>query len=1261
MRKVTMFCLIGLLSLNLVFASTIQDKVKLGASETGLTVKRTEGSSFNFYSSLAGLKLMEVDTKSGGYIKLLAEGYVSTIDLGSPELPSLSKLVEIPIGSEIAIIVKSYTEEIIDLNSLGAGKKIFPAQPSLSKSQEPEDLEFYFNEEIYSLNEFVEHPVAVIDRLGTMRGVHLGRLRIHPVQYNPVTNQLRVLNNLEIEVHFYKADYATTKSEKNKYFSPIFNQNFAQVINYDSPSTKELIQVAPLKYVIVSDPMFEQILQPFIAWKTKKGFNVVEAYTNNSAVGNTTSTIKTYLQNEYTSATAQDPAPSYILFVGDVAQIPAFSGTTGSHVSDLYYCTYDGAGDIYPELYYGRFSATNTEQLQSQINKTLEYEQYLMPNSAFLDEVVMIAGVDAGMAPTYGNGQINYGTSNYFNMAHGLTSHTYLYGSGSPITSNSSGASAAIIGNISNGVGFANYTAHCGSTGWGDPSFSNSDISSLNNNHKYPLMIGNCCLSVKFEESECFGEAILRAENKGAMGYIGGSNSTYWDEDYWWGVGAGSISSNPTYAATGPGAYDGLFHENGEALTNWYVTNGQIVQAGNLAVTAANGAEDYYWEIYHLMGDPSVSTYMGVPSALSCTHYAAVPMGTTTLTVTTEEHAYVALSKDGVLLDAGIADATGTVLLEFDAIMMVGPAYIVATKQDRQPYISTVDIIVNNAPFVVYADHTIDDSQANNNGNADFMETVNLNVTLNNLGTVDASNVNAILSTTDTCISIVQNTALYGTIVASSNMALNTAFQISVAPYFEDQHTVPFTIDVTDGTDTWTSTLSITINSPKMEVGFVGFNDSIGGNNNHRFDAGEVIFMAHNVQNTGHVESQDAFSHLSSTSPYLEILTDSFAMGQMGPMMPVPVVSTLVIDPATPLTTVVDLNFDLVSGMYTGSNVQENKVGLVAEDWESNSFTSYSWENTSNIPWTVTSSELFEGSYAARSGAIGNSASTVLQISIDVAVADYVKFYKKVSCEEGGSFGMYDYLEFFIDGNSQDQWGGEVAWSQESYPLTVGTHTLKWVYKKDSYATGGSDCAWVDLIEFPLLNGSANNTAPEFTSTDNTEATKGSLYTYTLLTYDAEGDNVSINPVTIPGWLTFADNGNGTATLSGTPTGFDIYTHQVIISANDGVAYTPHIFGITVASIIGIEETSGGIDLSIYPNPSKGFTTINYQLTKQEIVSLRIYNSLGELISSPLDAKVQSSGVYSIDMDMKEYDSGIYYCRFATATQISTHKIIITK
>ena len=39
-----------------------------------------------------------------------------------------------------------------------------------------------------------------------------------------------------------------------------------------------------------------------------------------------------------------------------------------------------------------------------------------------------------------------------------------------------------------------------------------------------------------------------------------------------------------------------------------------LMLAGNLAVTEAGGSlVDYYWEIYHNMGDPSLITYMGIP------------------------------------------------------------------------------------------------------------------------------------------------------------------------------------------------------------------------------------------------------------------------------------------------------------------------------------------------------------------------------------------------------------------------------------------------------------------------------------------------------------------------------------------------------------------------------------------------------------------------------------------------------------------------
>ena len=54
-------------------------------------------------------------------------------------------------------------------------------------------------------------------------------------------------------------------------------------------------------------------------------------------------------------------------------------------------------------------------------------------------------------------------------LIHGLNVYTYLYASGSPITSDISIVSSSIITDISSGTSFLNYTFHCGSTGWSDP------------------------------------------------------------------------------------------------------------------------------------------------------------------------------------------------------------------------------------------------------------------------------------------------------------------------------------------------------------------------------------------------------------------------------------------------------------------------------------------------------------------------------------------------------------------------------------------------------------------------------------------------------------------------------------------------------------------------------------------------------------------------------------------------------------------------
>lgn len=663
-------------------------------AKSGVSMLDQDRNRINVKMEISSIDFVPVTTPEGTFYLPRIDGFSRSFEEGEPCLPIASKLLDIPQDAKLHVKVLDYTSREIDLASYGIMDPIMPVQPPLSKSQDFATVQFKYNQDTYKKDKYTL-PMASTKTKGIMRNIRVGNIAISPVEYYPIENKLVVYDTMTIEIKYTGANWNKTDNLKKKHKSIAFGAINSQLLNYEETTYMESDLVTyPIKYAIVADRMFETQLVPFIEWKTKKGFDVVVGYTD--TIGTSTSAIKSWLENMYTNATAQDPAPSFVLFVGDAQQIPSWSGSSGSHITDLRYCEY--TGDDLPECYYGRFSAQNTSELQPQIDKTLEYEQYTMPDPSYLGEVTLVSGVDSGYAPTYGNGQINYGTNYYFNAAHGISTNVWLYPA-----SDASGASSDIIQTISDGVGFYNYTAHCSHTGPADPSFTPTNISNLTNAHKYLLGIGNCCLSNTFGtdySTPCFGEAWMQAEDKGGIGWIGGSNSTYWDEDYWFGVGSGPIvAAGPTYAETGIGAYDGVFHDHGEPADQHYVTNGAIIFAGNAAVTEAGSSRtQYYWEIYHIMGDPSVMTYMGVPSTNSVTHPSSVGSSDTTVTVSAEFGSYVGISKEGVLLGAAYVDASGTVDVPITAPGSGSSVDIVVTCQNMIPYVSTMTIGASTDP-----------------------------------------------------------------------------------------------------------------------------------------------------------------------------------------------------------------------------------------------------------------------------------------------------------------------------------------------------------------------------------------------------------------------------------------------------------------------------------------------------------------------------------------------------------------------------------
>ena len=684
--------------------------MQLSSKADGLKLKSVSTEQFSAEQSIKELSFENIVDNNGEFSILEIKDATNPSNVGQANLPVISKLIEVPIGAEIEVDIKYYKEEIIYLNDYGINR-IKPTQPSYSKSTTEDEIKFVIDGDYYNNNSFEETPLVITEISGIMRGVQLGRIEIRPYHYNPVENILIVYNDLDFEVKFKNADIATTKNLKSKYYMPEFERSFNSMINYSqSNGSKDSFSnfSKPLKYVIVSNRAFETTLQPFVEWKTMQGYNVIEAYTD--VIGTTTTAIKSYLQGLYNAATLEDPAPLYLLIVGDHNgnyNVPAFAGTTGSHITDLYYVTYDGSSDNIPDMYFGRMSANSVTELQNILNKIIPYEKYEFPDDAFLDKAMLIAGVDSYWAPSHGDATISYATRYFYNTAHDYSDiYAYYYGNNSQfeynvMSSNSSGAAADIKTKISAGLGFANYTAHCNWDGWSSPSISNNDIANWNNVNKYPFMIGNCCLSLEFDRSDSFGEMVLYAENKGAIGYIGGSNSTYWDEDVYWGIGLTNLSIstgnvlNHNITNTGLGVYDAIWHEHNEPYSDWYISGGEMIFCGNLTVQASTSSlKKYYWEIYHLSGDPSLVPYNTIPDDLVLDFEEPTEYDTE-LTVTTEPYTYVAISQNGALLDAKWSGTETSVTLSFPDLTSDN-IFIVGTKQDRKP---SINELTPNPPY----------------------------------------------------------------------------------------------------------------------------------------------------------------------------------------------------------------------------------------------------------------------------------------------------------------------------------------------------------------------------------------------------------------------------------------------------------------------------------------------------------------------------------------------------------------------------------
>ena len=1194
----TAFLLIGLL---IGLQANAQGRIELGRAKAAQQCANVTDAGFTASFSFSSIESVEMNTEKGVFSNIMMSNTYPSGNVGEPSLPAVNKLFAVPYGaSNIAVKVKNYSTTEYALADFGI-KTIYPQQLPLRKDQKPEELPFSYSEKAYNAKGFAERPLAQVKIQGTMRGIQIGELTINPVQYDASTNSIRVYNDIEVEVSYGQYDKSASYNEFARTFSPYFANIYSQMFNWRDDVYDEHPDLwqNPVHMLIIADRMFEECLQPWYTWKTTKGFYLNINYTDE--IGTTAAAIRAFIQDEYSK-----DAPTFLMIMGDKNQVAASATGSETHcVTDLQYSSVDG--DQFPDMYHSRFPAETVAQMTAMVNKALEYEQYTMPDPTYLNNVLLIAGEDSGWGVTVGRPTIWYATNYYYNEEHGYA-NVYEY---------SHGQYNGCYSHLNEGVGFANYTAHGSNTSWAGPQFTVSDVNNLTNEHKYFLAMGNCCEAADWGiNGTCFGEAMVRAENKAAYAYIGSCPSTYWLNDYYFGVGATSQANGqmPDISITTTGFYDAMWTDD------MYNTVTSMMFIGNLAGNAAQAlgyqihvSTLYCWQAYHTLGDGSILPFRIQPTENTVSHLPTLPIGMDFFTVSADPGSYVGISKDGVLYGAGMIGESGTSDIQINPVTSGGEVTICVTHPQHIPYTNVIPAAAMEGAYI--AVDNVECAQPLVTG-----AYVSPTVRLKNVGIEAANNINVELSTESEYIELLHTTATVPSIAPDGTYDIVDAFDFNTAVNIPNGTRVRFFVTCTSGSDVWEGRFDLTFGAPEFAMTNIS---------NTQLQPGGSAVVTFNITNTGSFEAQNAVLQVVTSSSDLTFEVNSIEIPAIAAGETVSVDANLNVSANAQNGATYELSYLLSDGHYTLSGTAPISVGTVGDNFETGDFSTFDYTFAGSANWTIVNTGAYEGTYCAKSGYITDNQDSQLVLTVEVLTTGEFSFYKKVSSENS-----YDKLYFLIDGTSMGDWSGENDWSLQTYTVTPGTHTFKWRYAKDSSVSNGSDCAWIDCIQLPPTSVIL------------------SLDAVTDLEAITDGNTVNLTWTGSTGATSYLVYRNGEQLANQANTSYTdevndgIYTYSVI--ATDGDRYSSAAFVTVNIGIVDLEEDDLE-SLSIYPNPVSNMLTIaggNAEYT------YAMYNGMGQMVVS---GKANGNTQISVS-DMAE---GVYFLRLTTGTQVRIEKVVV--
>ncbi len=849
--------------------------------------------------TLGDFSLRPLNLNGTDFTKIQFPGSVTTEDAGFAELPYISASVQLNPDKNVQLKIIS-----ADYDEYQLSTPLVPSRGVIYRNQDPSQIPYVIAPESM-VDAFYPGTLARNIDPYIIKDVRGTTVFVQPFQYNAVQQILRVYTNVTVElVEDNSSPINPLTNTSGKYFREMEALYHSVFLNYES--TTDLTMGEAGDILVITTARDEAAIQPFIDWKKEKGHNV---YKEVVAVG---TNVKSLIQQKYN----ENNSILYVQLVGDWADIKSDLGGGANAPMDPMLGRVVGT-DNFPDIAIGRFSASSPAHVTTQVNKLINYEKN--PTGAWYDKALSVASQEgAGIGD---DGEIDYQHTNiiYNNK---LDPFTY---NGHSTAYEPSATILQVKNAIENGVSIINYCGHGSSTSWGTTGFSNTNVNQLTNGDKLPFIFSVACVNGAFHSgtSDCFAEAWLKKEGGGAVLTLMATINQPWQppmrgQDYFNDL----ITGGYDYAAN-PG--NGINTTEGRSILGSIVVNGLV-----LMYTEANSSSDLETiQTWTTFGDASmqVRTAPASPLTLSSNIMLVGTPFETTITSNGQPvaGALVALSQNGVYASA-YTDESGVVSVPNE--FLPGDVLLVVTAYNMETIYENIQCIPPTGPYVIFDAVVVNDVNGNNNGQLDYGETSDLNLSVKNVGVSSADNVTVTISSSSPYVTILNGTANFGSIPAGNSVNLQNAFTIQIANDVPNGQGILFNL-LASGQENWESSFSLMAYSAVLGYDSHTISDPTG-NNNGKVDPGETVSIMVMLNNTGNSDATGVIGTLTSASPYITISQTQANYGNVAAGQTAQQAYTVTASASTPAGQMVTFDFAISGELgITGSGSFNLVVGQI--------------------------------------------------------------------------------------------------------------------------------------------------------------------------------------------------------------------------------------------------------------------------------------------------------------------------------------------